>query len=340
MTVAYYVGLDVSMETTAICVLAGDGKVLCEASVASDACDIAAMLKPYAATIEAVGLEAGPMSEWLVRGLQDHGLQSVLMETRRVHAALSAIPVKTDRKDARGIAELLRMGWYQPVHMKTPRSRDLRLLLSARESLGRRMRDLDNSIRGLLRGFGLRLPTGLRGRIGMWARDLIQDNPMLTMAIEPLLVAREALAGQLSHLDKRLRSHACHDRICRRLMTVPGVGAIVAMTYRTAIDDPARFRSSKSVAACFGLTPRRYQSGETDRYGCITKAGDGSVRAALFEAVHVMMVRTIRWTPLKAWAMRLAARRGAKRAKVALARKLAVIMHRMWVDGTEFRAAA
>ena len=335
----YYVGLDVSMETTAVCVLASDGQIVCEGSVGSHAAEIAAKLRPFAESIEAIGLEAGPMSEWLVHGLQNQGMQAVLMETRRVHAALSAIPVKTDRNDARGMAELLRMGWFQPVHVKTPRSRDLRLLLSARESLGRRMRDLDNSIRGLLRGFGLRLPSGLRGRIGAWARELIEDNPILTTAIEPLLVSREALAAQLSDLDKRLRAHARHDRICRRLMTVPGVGAIVAVTYRTAVDDPARFPSSKSVAACFGLTPRRYQSGETDRSGGITKAGDGGVRAALFEAAHVMMVRTSRWTPLKAWAMRIATRRGAKRAKVALARKLAVIMHRIWVDGTEFRCA-
>jgi transposase len=163
-------------------------------------------------------------------------------------------------------------------------------------------------------------------------------NPTLTEAIEPILLARDALARQFDHLDKRVRDTARDDATCRRLMTVPGVGAIVAMTFRAAVDDPARFRSSKSVGACFGLTPRRYQSGETDRSGSITKAGDASVRAALFEAAHVMMVRVVRWTPLKAWAMRIAARRGAKRAKVALARKLAVILHRLWIDGTEFRA--
>jgi transposase len=187
------------------------------------------------------------------------------------------------------------------------------------------VKDLDNSVRGLLRGFGLRLPTGRRGQWSARVRERIEGNPMLTEAIEPILLARDALARQFDRLDKRVRDVARDDATCRRLMTVPGVGAIVAMTFRAAVDDPARFRSSKSVGACFGLTPRRYQSGETDRSGSITKAGDASVRAALFEAAHVMMVRVVRWTPLKAWAMRIAARRGAKRAKVALARKLAVI---------------
>ena len=261
------------------------------------------------------------------------------METRRVHAALSAIPVKTDRKDACGIANLIRMGWYQPVHLKTPAARDLRLLLSARETLGRRMRDLDNSIRGLLRGFGLRFPVGVRGQLCALVRELIDGNPVLVEALSPLLTARDAISDQFTNLDKRVRDRAHGDKVCRQLMSVPGVGAVIAMTFRTAIDDPTRFRSSKTVGASFGLTPRRYQSGETDRSGSITKAGDASVRRALYQAAHVMMVRTTKWTPLKAWAMRIAVRRGAKRAKVALARKLAVIMHRMWVDGTEFRSA-
>lgn len=336
---SYYVGLDVSMETTAICVLSNDGVVVLEKSAESTAEAIATNLRPYLTAIQATGIEAGPMSEWLVRGLHEHGLMATLLETRRVHAALSAIPVKTDRKDARGIAELLRTGWFRSVHVKTPTSRDLRLILSARESLGRRIKDLDNSVRGLLRGFGLRIQAGLRGKFSEKVRDLIEENPTLMGAIEPMLRARDALAAQFAKLDKRLRDRARKDRVSRRLMTVPGVGAIVAMTFRAAVDDPARFRSSKSVGACFGLTPRRYQSGETDRSGGISKAGDGSVRAALFEAAHVMMVRTSKWTPLKSWAMRVAKRRGAKRAKVTLARKLAIIMHRMWVDGTDFQAA-
>lgn len=261
------------------------------------------------------------------------------MEIRRVHAALSAIPVKTDRRDARGIAELLRMGWFQPVHLKTPAARDLRLMLSARDSLGRRVRELDNSVRGPLRGFGLRVPTRARGRFCDLVRDLIAGNPVLEAAIFPLLSARDTMAAEFAKLDKLVRDQSRNDDVCRRLMTIPSVGAVVAMTFKAPIDDPTRFRSSKSVGACSGLTPRRYQSGETDRVTSITKGGDASMRAAPFEAAHVMLVRTTRWIQLRAWAMRVAARRGAKRAKIALARKLAVIKHRMWKDGTEFKTA-
>ncbi|MFY2822397.1 IS110 family transposase [Ruegeria sp. MALMAid1280] len=333
----YYVGLDVSVESTAICVIDEAGSIHREFSAPSHPDDLAIVLGPFSSDIGGIALEAGPMSAFLADGLKRKGLDSVLMETRRVHAALSAIPNKTDRRDARGIAELLRMGWFQPVHLKTPTARDLRLMLSARDSLGRRVRELDNSVRGLLRGFGLRIPTGTRGRFCDLVRDLIADNPVLEAAILPLLSARDAMAEEFAELDKQVRDQSRNDEVCRRLMTIPGVGAIAAMTFRAAIDDPKRFRSSKSVGACFGLTPRRYQSGETDRVTSITKDGDASVRAVLYEAAHVMLVRTTRWTPLKAWAMRVAARRGAKRAKIALARKLAVIMHRMWTDGTEFR---
>jgi transposase len=178
----------------------------------------------------------------------------------------------------------------------------------------------------------------LRDRWSDVVRQLIAAHPALTAAIEPILTARDKLATELANLDKLVRDQARDDAVCRRLMTVPGVGAIVALSYVVAVDDPARFAKSRAVGPALGLTPSRYQSGETDRPGAITKAGDARARVALFEAAHVMMTRVIRWFPLKAWAMRVAARRGAKRAKVALARRLAVILHRMWVDGTDFQA--
>src|SRR5680860_277859 len=190
----YYAGLDVSLDSTAVCVLDLDGEIVCETSVVSHADDIFSALSPYLATLEGIGLEAGPLSEFLVCGLKTKGVHAILMETRRVHAALSAIPVKTDRKDACGIAHLLRMGWYQPVHLKTPAARDLRMLLSARDTLGRRLRDLDNSIRGLLRGFGLRFPVGVPGQLCALVRDLIDGNPVLIEAIAPLLAARDAIS--------------------------------------------------------------------------------------------------------------------------------------------------
>ena len=330
-----FAGLDVALSTTAVWVVDDQGEVVFEGSVASDPDAIAAALAPHAPVL--VGLEAGPMSEWLHTGLSRHGLEPVLMETRHVRAALKASLVKTDRRDACGIAHLLRMGWFRPVHVKTASARERRLLLGARDTLARRMRDLDNSVRGLLRGFGLRPPRFLRERWSGAVRQLIAAHPMLMSAIDPILIARAGLCQELARLDK-VRDQARDDAVCRRLMTVPGVGAVVALSYVAAVDDPARFTKSKAVGPALGLTPSRYQSGETDRRGAITKAGDARARVALFEAAHVMMTRVARWFPLKAWAMRVAARRGAKRAKVALARKLAVILHRMWVDGTDFQA--
>src|SRR5215212_2007550 len=332
-----FAALDVSLEKTTVCVMSLDGAITKEAVVATDPEAIATYLSDDLGSLERVGVEAGPMSEWLARGLADLGVSVVLMETRQVRAALSAKIVKTDRKDARGMAHLLRTGWFRPVHVKTVDAREQRAMLSARSTLVARLKDIENSVRGLLRGFGLRLPRILRGRWETEVRDLMAGHPVLPQALEPLLVARGTLREQLLVLDRRVRDAAKTDPVCRRLMSAPGVGAIVALTFRAAVDQPERFRSSKQVGACFGLTPRKYQSGETDRDGTISRAGDASVRVALFEAAHVIMTRVATWSRLKAWAMNVAKRRGVKRAKVALARKLGVVLHRMWMDQTDFR---
>jgi transposase len=332
-----FAALDVSLEKTTICVMSSDGVLVSEAVVATEPEAIAAFLLANSGEFQRVGLEAGPMSEWLVRRLADLGISVVLMETRQVRAALSAMIVKTDRKDARGMAHLLRTGWFRPVHVKTVDAREQRAMLSARATLMARLKDIENSVRGLLRGFGLRLPKAMRGRWDAGVRDAVAGHPTLLHIMEPLLVARGALRDQLAVLDKRVRDAAKADQVCRRLMTAPGVGAIVALTFRAAVDQPDRFRSSKQIGACFGLTPRKYQSGETDRDGAISRAGDASVRVALFEAAHVIMTRVAKWSKIKAWAMNVAKRRGAKRAKVALARKLGVVLHRMWVDETDFQ---
>jgi transposase len=209
-----------------------------------------------------------------------------------------------------------------------------------RETLVRQVRDLENSVRGLLRGFGLRVPVLLRGRWSAAVRSLVEGHPSLPTIFEPSLQARETLREQLAVLDRQVRDAARDDRVCRQPMTAPGVGAIVALTFRPAIDDPHRFRSSRSVGAFLGLTPKRDQSGETDRVGAISKVGDAAARVALFEAAHVLLARVGKWSSLKAWGVRVAQRRGARRAKVAIARKLAGILHRMWVSGTDFCDAA
>lgn len=332
-----YVAFDVSLEKTAVCVMDAEGIPIVERVVTSDAAALAELLVTLPERPERIGLEAGPLSEWLVRGLADAGYEAVLMETRQVRAALSSMTVKSDRNDARGMAHLLRMGWFRPVHVKSMDAREQRVLLSARTTLVRRLRDIENSVRGLLRGFGFRFPRALRIRWAQSVREALAGNPLLLVVIEPLLAAGAALRDQLAVLEKRVRDAARQDPVCHRLMTMPGVGVVVALTFRAAVDRPERFSSSKAIGPCFGLTPRRYQSGETDRTGTISRAGDPAVRVALFEAAHVLMTRVTRWSKLKAWAVAVAKRRGAKRAKVALARKIGVILHRMWIDGTDFR---
>jgi len=210
-------------------------------------------------------------------------------------------------------------------------------LLAGRRVLLGKLLDLELSIRGILRGFGLKLGGTTRSRFAGRVHELAAGQAMLEAVVEPMLRAREALRAEAAALHRRLLAVVRGHPVCRRLMTVPGVGAVVALTFVAAVDDPARFRRSRDVGAHFGLTPKRYQSGETDVAGGITRVGDASVRAALYEAANVMLTRTTRFSALKRWAMEVAKRRGARRAKVALARKLGTVLHRIWVDGTEFR---
>lgn len=275
--------------------------------------------------------------------MREAGLPAELLETRHVRDAFKAMPVKTDRKDARGIAQLIRLGWFRPVHCKSLPAQELRAVLTARKLVQGKRHDIEMSLRGILRGFGLKVgpttPRGFEGRI----RELVQGHPTLLAVADALLLARETLGEQLGKLQKQLVSLARNDMRARLLMTTPGVGVLVALTYVAAIDDPARFRSSKSTGAHFGLTPKKYQSGETDVTGRISKIGDASVRTALYEAANVILTRPVKGSSLKSWAMRVAKRAGMRKAKVALARKLAVVLHRMLADGTEFvagRAAA
>ena len=244
---------------------------------------------------------------------------------------------KTDRNDARGIAQMMRVGLYRPVHVKTLCSQKLRKLLTHRKLLQSKAIAIDNDLRGTLRNFGLKV--GVVGTLKFEARikELVENLPDLTELVEPLLVVRRTLREQIGILHRRLLAIVRDDEVCRRLMTVPGVGPVVALTYRATVDVPARFRNSKSVGAVFGLTPSRYQSGEIDRTGAISRCGDEMMRVMLYEAAQIMLVRSTKWSWLKAWAMKIARHRGMKKAIVALARRLAVILHRIWVDGTEFR---
>ena len=331
------IGIDVSLERSSVCVVDATGKVVREAKVASEPEALVGFCRELGLLIARIGLEAGPLSQWLHAGLTNAGYEAVLLETRQVKAALSAMVVKTDRKDARGIAQLLRMGWYRPVHCKAAPAQEIRALLVGRKLLLGKLRDLELSIRGLLRGFGLKVGASSKGRFQARIKELAAGQPMLERVVEPMLRAREALSREFHVLHRAMLAIVREDAVCRRLMTVPGVGALVAITFTSAIDDPARFSRSRTVGAHFGLTPKRYQSGETDVIGRITKVGDGMVRSILYEAAHTMLTRSCRFSTLKRWAVEVAKRRGMKRAKVALARKLATVLHRIWVDGSEFR---
>jgi transposase len=332
-----YAGLDVSLEMTSICIVAVDGKVLREGKALSEPGAVVAFLRGTGLALERVGLEAGALSEWLAVALEDAGFPVVCMEARQVKAALSAMTVKTDRHDARGIAQIARTGWFKAVHVKSAGSQELRTLLGARRHLVRKVADGEQLIRGLLRPLGLKVGPVTRRRFAERIRELLAGKPTLQAIFEPLLDVQGALMLQLSRLHLLVLRAVRDDAVCRRLTTMPGVGPVIALTYRAAVDDPQRFRRSRSVGAYLGLTPRKYQSGEVDRTGRISKAGDGDARAALFEAANVALRPSTRWSGLKAWAMQVAKRQGSKRAKVALARKMACVLHRMWTDGTDFR---
>jgi transposase len=333
----HYAGIDVSLERSSVCVVDVTGKIVREIKVPSEPEALAAFFRQLGLPMTRIGLEAGPLSQWLHAGLTRAGFEVVLLETRQVKAALSAMVVKTDRKDARGIAQLLRMGWFRPVHCKSLPAQETRALLAGRKLLQGKLLDLEFSIRGILRGFGLKVGPVSKGRFVARIRELMSGQPMLERVIEPMLRAREALSKEFHALHRAMLDLVRNDSLCRRLMTVPGVGAVVAITFTAAIDDPARFHRSRSVGAHFGLTPKKYQSGETDVTGGISKVGDGAVRVALYEAANVILTRSGRFSALKRWAMEVAKRRGMRRATVALARKLAIVLHRMWLDGSEFR---
>ena len=332
-----YAGIDVSLELASVCVVDAKGKIVKETKVDSNPQALVAFFNGLGFPVTRIGLEAGPLSQWLHAGLTQAGFETVLLETRHVKAALSAMTVKTDRKDARGIAQLIRMGWFRPVHAKSVGSQEVRALLVARKQLQRKLKDVELSIRGILRGFGLKVGQVTRTKFEWRIRELVAGQTMLEQVTAAMLSARAALLAEFNKLHKMILNIVRDDKVCRQFMTVPGVGALVAITFKSAVDDPHRIKKSKAAGALFGLTPKKYQSGELDVTGGITRIGDQMVRSTLYEAAHTLLSRLTRFSALKKWGLDVAKRRGLKRAKVAVARKLAVILHRMWIDGTTFR---
>jgi len=333
----HFAGLDVSVKETSICIVDDTGKIVREVKVASEPEALLPVLTNPAYCFKRIGLEAGPLSQWLFSALAEAGLPAICVETRHMRAALKAQINKTNRNDARGIAQMMRSGLYRSVHVKTLRSQKLRMLLTHRKLLQSKAIAIENDLRATLRNFGLKVGVVETVKFEARIKELVEKVSDLALLVEPLLIVRRVLREQIGILHRRLLAIVRDDDVCRRLMTIPGVGPVVALTYRATVDVPARFRNSKAVGAVFGLTPSKHQSGEADRTGGISRCGDEMMRAMLYEAAHILLVRTTKWSWLKAWAMSIARRRGLKKAVVALARRLAVIMHRIWVDGTEFR---
>jgi len=334
----HYAGLDVSVKETSVCIVDETGRICRETKVPSHPDDLAQVLHDPAWRLERIGLEAGPLSQWLFSGLAEAGLPIVCIETRHTKAFLKAQVNKSDRNDARGIAQMMRVNLFRPVHVKTLTSQKRRALLTARKLLQEKAIAFENDIRGLLRNFGLKVGIVGAAKFDIRIRELLDCLPDLAEIIEPLLASRRKLREEFERLHRKLLSIVRDDGVCRRLMTIPGVGPVVALAYASTIDVPARFRNSKAVGASLGLTPVLHQSGESNRIGRVSLCGDGMMRTLLYEAAQVMLTNVhVKWSWLEAWAMNIAKRRGGRKAIVALARRLGVIMHRIWSDGTVFR---
>lgn len=331
----FFCGLDISMDETAICVVDDNGKVQLEVSVVTDPDAIAVALKPFRGRLRRVGHEAGALSPWLHPELVKRGLPAVCLETQHVRSALSAQRNKTDRADALGIAHIMRTGWFRQAHIKSEACYRLRLLLTQRRTLKHKVLDIENTIRHSLKAFGIKVGGISRGAFDKAVRDAVAHDSLTSELMDAMLTARATLWKQYCRLhDLVVRFVAGHE-LCRRFLQIPGVGPVTALSFMTAIDDPSRFRRSRDVAAYFGLTSRRRQSGTSiDVQGRISKAGDPDVRRALYEAASALLTRFKRKDKVKTWGMSIAKRACHRKAVVAVARKLAVIMHAMWVGGT------
>ena len=332
----HYVGLDVSLKQTSICVVNQAGSVVREGVVDSDPELIAAFVRSKAPGALRIGLETGPTTTWLWTELKRLGLPVICIDARHAKAVLKMQINKSDRNDAAGIARIMQTGWFKEVRVKTIDSHLIKALLVSRALLVKIKRDLENQIRGLLKNLGLIIGRAKFNVFAVRAEELIEDRPELEAVIKPLLATRKVIEGQVADLDRKVLKLARHDVQVRRLMTVPGIGPVTALCFKATIDDPTRFKRSRSVGAYVGLTTRRHASGEVDWSGRISKCGDAMLRMYLFEAAGVLLTRVPKWSALKAWGIRLAKRNGLRKAKVAVARKLAVILHRMWIDETEF----
>lgn len=338
--VEHYAGLDISDKSTEICVVGETGETVWAGSCASDPEVIARTLKSRAPGLARAVLETGPLSTFLYHGLVERGTPAVCVCARHAKKVLSARVNKSDPLDAEGLAQMARTGWFKAVNIKSEATHLDRASLKIRQQLVASRLAMAGQLRGLLKLFGLRLgkvttPARRRERL----RQLFAQKPELEPILAPLVESLEAIERQLKTSSHLLAARAAVDPVAARLMTVPSVGPMLALTYKTSIEDPGRFARGEDAGAFAGLTPRRSQSGERDVKGHISRAGDPMLRSALYEAANVLLSRVKRPCALQTWGLNLAKTKGPKRARVAVARKLAILLHRLWRSETDFRWA-
>ncbi len=334
-----YIGMDISLQLTHVCVVDSDGNIMHECNVVSEVPALADWFGKRCAAwnIKRIVFETGQLSTYFYHGLKAAGLPVVCIDARHAHGTLKAQRIKTDKNDARGLAHIARTGWYKAVHVKSDDCQALRTLVMGRKQIVNMRVDMENHIRGTLKTFGIKL--GMVSSAGFADKvksAIAHQNAIVNHTMCVLLKARDGLVAEEKALDKQCSAIAKQDAVCKRLMTIPGVGMVTALSFKAEIDDPTRFAKSRDVGVHIGLTPRKYASGEIDRSGGISKCGNGALRTLLFEASLIMLTRSKKWSRLKAWGVKLAQRNGFKAAITATARKLAVVMHRMWIDETNF----
>lgn len=337
---SFYAGLDVSLKEISICVIDGTGAIIARGVSSADPEGVAGWLRARDISPELIVHESGQLSIWLQRGLERLGLPVICIDARKAHKSLSARPNKSDAADAEGLAQLARTGWFTPVHVRSEEADRLRALVSARGQLIDLRKDLEGHVRGILKTFGIRL-TGIgKGRQRQGFRDQLaaagERDPVLRTIADGFIAAHATLCQATAELDGAVKEKAETHPVTRRLMTVPGVGAVVALNFVALIDDPSRFPKTENVGAFLGLTPRRHQSREIDWSGRVSKCGDGVMRSLLFEAATTLITRVKTFSALKSWAVRVAGRRGFAKAAVATARKRAVLMLTLWKNETDF----
>jgi transposase len=335
-----YAGLDVSDKLTHVCVVDAEGALVRREAVASDPEVLAKWLKKHCGGLARVVLETGPLASFLYHGLIERGVPALCICARHAKGVLSARVNKSDVHDAEGLAQLARTGWFKQVHMKAEGTHIDRAALRIRAQLVGARIAMANQLRGLLKLFGLRLgkvttPGKRRERLAAVYRQRPDMEPLLA----PLVAAIEAIEEQIRASSRTLEARAATDPVATRLMSVPGVGPITALAFVTSIEDPRRFSRSEDAGAYAGLVPRRSQSGERDTRGRISRAGDAMLRSALYEAANNLLSRVKRPFALQQWGLSLAETKGPKRARVAVARKLAVLLHSLWLNEDEFRWA-